>query len=775
MPTDGQADMPETPGRTNVKVVIVGGGCAGLAAAWQLAKLPDYEVHLYERSWRLGGKGASGRDNQGRILEHGLHIWLGFYENAFRMMRECYAEVEDKKWGPNQSDPGSRLPHGSIDDAFFAEPHIGVAARNRANEWEVWSGYLPPMKGRPGDPFDAHSNPFTLTNYIARCLHLLNTLMVSVIGPPEGDVPGTPRPDERSTSDEAAELDFSYDAARSPRALVEHMARMLRGGILTTAAGLLQGVTMLEDWIRTLKLGQPMADTVFEFVEAVAAQTRKLLRDLVAVDEHVRRKTEIIDLVMTIAVGLYRDRVLFDERGLDAINNIDYREWLTKHGATRTSVASPFVEGIYDLVFAYRDGDHDRPALAAGVALRGALRMFFTYRGAMFYRMRSGMGETVFSPLYKVLGEKKGSDGKPRVIFHFQHALQRVEFDFSNEGGARVQLLKFSTAGDPKDLDKIGQANALDHFGCWPEDDRLFTPARSGMKLETLSLEADEHFDVVIFALGIDDFVRVCELDKRQGADDGSVETERGCESDNTRESGLFGITRWRNMRRHVKTVATKAAQVWLAQDLEALGWYRGPAVISAMGEPFATWADMTYTLASEQAWRDALPREKGSEPLADSSRSVAAFCSELSDEAIQGADKDPHKVKACVEHDLKEWLSKGMRPFWPHAFAGDRTSLDQVVSLKPVGQPAGDLSGQHIRANFEDSERYTLALPGSIEHRISPLDRSVTNMTIAGDWTACGLDAGCVEAAVMSGMLAVHAITGSSPSLDEIVGYHHP
>ena len=33
--------------------------------------------------------------------------------------------------------------------------------------------------------------------------------------------------------------------------------------------------------------------------------------------------------------------------------------------------------------------------------------------------------------------------------------------------------------------------------------------------------------------------------------------------------------------------------------------------------------------------------------------------------------------------------------------------------------------------------------------------------MTIAGDWTACGLDAGCVEAAVMSGMLAAHAISG--------------
>ena len=47
--------------------------------------------------------------------------------------------------------------------------------------------------------------------------------------------------------------------------------------------------------------------------------------------------------------------------------------------------------------------------------------------------------------------------------------------------------------------------------------------------------------------------------------------------------------------------------------------------------------------------------------------------------------------------------------------------------------------------------------------------------MTIAGDWTACGLDVGCVEAAVMSGMLAAHAITGDEPALESIIGYDHP
>jgi uncharacterized protein with NAD-binding domain and iron-sulfur cluster len=81
----------------------------------------------------------------------------------------------------------------------------------------------------------------------------------------------------------------------------------------------------------------------------------------------------------------------------------------------------------------------------------------------------------------------------------------------------------------------------------------------------------------------------------------------------------------------------------------------------------------------------------------------------------------------------------------------------------------------QYIRANFNPSDRYTLSLPGSGRTRISALDRDCENLTVAGDWTACGIDVGCIEAAVMSGMLAAHATTGDTPRCEDIVGYHHP
>ena len=47
-------------------------------------------------------------------------------------------------------------------------------------------------------------------------------------------------------------------------------------------------------------------------------------------------------------------------------------------------------------------------------------------------------------------------------------------------------------------------------------------------------------------------------------------------------------------------------------------------------------------------------------------------------------------------------------------------------------------------------------------------------NLTIAGDWTDSGFHSGCVEGAVMSGLLAAHALSGS-PRLEDIIAYDHP
>ena len=97
-------------------------------------------------------------------------------------------------------------------------------------------------------------------------------------------------------------------------------------------------------------------------------------------------------------------------------------------------------------------------------------------------------------------------------------------------------------------------------------------------------------------------------------------------------------------------------------------------------------------------------------------------------------------------------------------------------MAPREQARPSGDarFASQYWTANVNPSDRYTLSLPGSSAYRISPLDATYDNLTIAGDWTECGFNAGCVEAAVMSGRLAAHAIA-QSPALEDIVGFDHP
>ena len=51
--------------------------------------------------------------------------------------------------------------------------------------------------------------------------------------------------------------------------------------------------------------------------------------------------------------------------------------------------------------------------------------------------------------------------------------------------------------------------------------------------------------------------------------------------------------------------------------------------------------------------------------------------------------------------------------------------------------------------------------MPGSDKHRLRPDESGYDNLVLAGDWTDCGLNAGCIEAAVMSGLEAANALLG--------------
>ena len=219
----------------------------------------------------------------------------------------------------------------------------------------------------------------------------------------------------------------------------------------------------------------------------------------------------------------------------------------------------------------------------------------------------------------------------------------------------------------------------------------------------------------------------------------------------------------WRSMLTHCKTVATQAFQIWLRCDVEELGWEGPQVALSGFVEPFDTWADMHHVLDLE-AWRDP-------------PRTLAYFCNALPDPEGGPEYEDPgypEEMRRRVRRNAVEFLNRDIGVLWPKSQVEGPRFRWELLAGGASEQGESRFDSQFWVANVSPSERYSLSLPGSLAHRISPLDRHFDNLTVAGDWTDCGFNEGCVEAAVMSGRLAAHAIA-ASPPLEEIVGYDHP
>src|SRR5262249_39414103 len=148
-----------------IRVAVVGGGCAAVTAAFELTR-PEhggkFEVTIYQLGFRLGGKGASGRGPSNRIEGHGLHLWMGFYENAFLLMRQCYEELG--------RDP-AKCRIAGWKDAFSPAHFTGIADRTPAGQWLSWKVHLPPFDGLPGEPDNALPR-WTVADYLARSVAL---------------------------------------------------------------------------------------------------------------------------------------------------------------------------------------------------------------------------------------------------------------------------------------------------------------------------------------------------------------------------------------------------------------------------------------------------------------------------------------------------------------------------------------------------------------------------------------------------------------------------
>jgi uncharacterized protein with NAD-binding domain and iron-sulfur cluster len=717
------------------KIAILGGGVAAMTSAFYLTDQPgwqsQYDITVYQMGWRLGGKGASGRNAQigQRIEEHGLHIWFGFYQNAFRTMQKAYGLLDRP--------PGA--PLATWQDAFKPQ-HSFCLSELIDGTWRQWLIDTPEMPGVPG-----HSDEDVTLWDIALTMYEWVKMWLAELDAKHGSVTVV----SGTTSAVAV-------AEPAGGGWLEAIAERIERTVETIAAD----VHSVFDAAWSFAQSLPGLDKQDHHDHALQAATLKGVRSALqarygaqaedsSVADDLRHLYICIDLALASLIGMLEDGVFV--HGFDVINDQDLRAWLAKHGANvKISVDSAPIRGLYDLVFAYEDGDFDKPNIEAGTMLRGIFRMTCAYQGGIMWKMQAGMGDTVFTPFYEVL-KKRG------VKFKFFHKVEELIPEAGSDVVAQIRVtqqveLAARLPGDDYDplvpvkglacwpstpkyelldpaqaaLLQAGKVNLESHWSNWPE---LYRQA-FGKPLPTLTLQRGVDFDEVVFGIAQDALPLLCpQLVAR------SATMQAACAS--------------------VKTVATQAYQVWLNQDVHQLGWqYYGrddeSPVLTAFVEPFDTWAPMDQTL----------PREDW--PLPYQPKNVSYFCSALPVAAYPPASDHSYPARMAAEvklgaiHQLKHQIYA----LWPAVATAHDFDWSTLVDMNGgVGEKRFD--SQYWRANVDPSERYVLSVVNSTKSRLLTDNTGFSNFYVTGDWIRTGINAGCVEAAVMAGMQTSRAISG--------------
>jgi uncharacterized protein with NAD-binding domain and iron-sulfur cluster len=532
------------------RVAILGGGAGGLAAAFELTATPElrerYDVTVYQLGWRLGGKGASGRREIAgaqRIEEHGLHVWFGFYENAFDVIRRVYEEL----------DRPADAPLRTWRDAFHPTDEVVLCDDTDENRWIPRRFHFPANDGVPG----IASEPPGLHRLMRDAIRMLR-----LVEPPE-------------------------HASLHLKALDKFLDGFLLG--LEKLLGGDDGDHDLEDLFEGfLKFAGPVlhidggvgGDGVHG--EPLICRFLRLLTDVVWKITGGDRYAMTFDVTATVFRGILGDGLDDEDKGGFAqVNGEEFMAWMARHGARPQTLAqSPILRAFYQLCFAYREGDREQPCLAAGKALQAMLRMCLGYRGAIMWKMQAGMGDAIFAPFYEALRARG-------VRFEFFHEVTGIGVSADGQLVDSISVRRQAqTVGDAEYQPLAPDPGGLLSWPAEPFYDQLvggaaalgdiaFEACQSAPDATERVLKAGEDFDDVVLNLSIGSLGPV------------------------TRNLAAAD-PRFAAMLEHAETVATQALQVWMTKTPEALGVDPLGMVSGAYVKPLDTLCDMTHLLGRE-------------------------------------------------------------------------------------------------------------------------------------------------------------------------------
>ena len=707
-------------GKSKARIAILGGGVSALSAAFALTEIDPkgekYAITLYQLGWRLGGKTASGRNAEygQRVEEHGLHIWAGFYENAFTIMRIVLKALNR---------PPTH-PMATIADAFKRQNRIFYSEKT-GEQWQPWPFWFEPDADE--SKFPGRDDLWAPDNVVPSLADLLRRAIAAIIYGLNyygGDWPGDHH------------LEAALALAQMPHAQQIRLAKLSASGatghpllVLASAAG--EGLSSDIASVRR----RAEADTI-----ASLRAFQRLVKQYLGsggLKAGLRRILLIANLGICMLLGILENDCL--TKGLEVLDRHEFIDFLKQQDADAPNNA--IVTALYEYIFAYQNGSRDRPSVSACTAVQGLLRLFFTFKGAFFFKAVYGMGDTICTPLYQLLKQRG-------VKFEFFRRVTCLEpSPDGNEIGTILIDRQVELADGVSEYDPL---TTVKGFECWPssphwkqlKDGELL--AAAGYNFENtygpplppvsgpeLRLQLGRDFDTVILAIPVGALREIC-------------------------KPLMLQRKAWADMIDNLPTVRTQALQLWVRSGVKDLGGpYCNPLdqppretmgpIVTTCKPPFDTYSDMSQLLPAE-AWG-------GPAPL-----SIAYFCAVMADEA---APNDAAAAADKVKCDARDWMTSWLDTLWTNIGGGGQFRWDLLHSPNNLAGPAR-LDDQYWRANINPGERYVLSLPGTLCRRMEPGKSGYANLYLAGDWTMVPeINAGCVEVAAMSGLAAASALSG--------------
>ncbi len=117
---------------------------------------------------------------------------------------------------------------------------------------------------------------------------------------------------------------------------------------------------------------------------------------------------------------------------------------------------------------------------------------------------------------------------------------------------------------------------------------------------------------------------------------------------------------------------------------------------------------------------------------------------------------------RAEVRANAVELVERRLAHLLPGTSSRGALPLGAAVRPKRAFGPSA-IDTQLCLANIDPSDRYVQCAPGSDAYRLRADESGYDNLVLAGDWTDNGLNAGCIEAAAISGLQAANAVLGRS------------